>query len=160
MPAKGSVGKYHGRYTFISKKLWKKYNKTNNSNISYSDFKLIIKMSLEETTKWVIREPVGYMLPNRIGNLAVNKFKTFGDFKTYVNVKSSEGKAIRNFNLHTGGNTFRIQWFHNTRSAKERISFWHFEAERKFKRLLAATIKSGKSPLYNNYMQDQFITTT
>jgi len=159
LPTKNSIGRYHGRFTFVSKDLWKKYVKTTNSTISYEDFKKVIALSMEETSKWVLREPVGFKMPLRLGNFAVNKFKTYGDFKTYTNTRTSEGKPIKNFNLHTGGCTFRIQWFHNTRSPKERVSFWHFDAERKFKRALASILKSGKSPLYNTYMQDQFIIT-
>ena len=159
MPAKGTTCKYSGRHTFVSKDLWKKYVALTNSTTSYKDFKAIILASLEETQRLVLREPVGFKLPFRIGNLAVNKFKIYGDFKCYSNVRTADDKPIKNFNLHTGGHTFRIQWFHNTRSSKERISFWHFDAERKFKRSLAKVLKSGKSPLYNTYMQDQFVTT-
>lgn len=157
MPALGSVGLYHGRYPLISKKLWKKYCKDYNSTIPYKQFKEVISASFQEISKCVLKEPVGFRMPYRLGNFAVNKFRTYGEFKTYSNVKSPEGNAIRNHNLHTGGHTFRIQWFHNTRSAKERVSFWYFVAERKFKRSLATVLKSGKSPLYNTYMQDQFI---
>jgi len=159
MPAKGSIGKYYGRHVFFSDKLWKKYVKQTGSIISYSDFKKVFLESMEETKKWVLREPVGFRLPNKLGNLAINRMKTYGEFKTYSKLKTEDGKPIRTFNLHTGGDTFRIQWFHTTRSHKDWVTFWFLDAERKFKRNLAQVLKSEKYPLYNTYMQDQFVIT-
>jgi len=158
MPAKGTTIRYKGRHIFINKGLWEKYVKETGSQITFKDFKKIISASFEETKKWILREPVGYRMPFRIGNIAINKLKTYGDFKSYTNIKTARNEPIQHFNLHTGGYCFRIQWFHNTRSSKERVSFWKFDAERKFKRALAQVLKSGKSPLYNTYMQDQFVT--
>ena len=157
MPTKGSIGKFHGRYHLLSPDLWKKYKKEIGSDILYSDFKKIVLASIEETKAWVLREPIGFQLPGKNGHLAINKFKTYGDFKTYTNMRTSEGKAILNHNLHTGGNTFRIQWFKSTRRFTERIVYWHFEASRAFKRSLAAVLKGKRAPIYNTFMQDHFV---
>lgn len=157
MPAKNTKSKYHGRYRFISLQLWKKYKKTTGSDISYKEFRLIILSSMKEVANWVLKEPIGYRFPYRLGSIAVNRFRTYGDFKTYLNTKDKNGKPIRNFNLHTGGDCFRIQLFHNTRSNKERASYWFFTADRTFKRTLAKVLKSGDGPLYNAYTQDHFI---
>lgn len=159
MPAKGKTGKYHGRYVFFGRHLWKKYVKETGSTISYEDFKKVFLLTMEETQKWIIREPVGFRLPLKLGNLAINRLRTYGDFKTYTGIKNAEGRVIPGHNLHTGGYTFRIQWFHTTRSCKDRVTFWFFDAERKFKRNLAKVLKSGKAPVYNTYMQDQFVIT-
>lgn len=159
MPAKGSIGKYYGRHVFMSKELWKEYVKETGSTVSYKDFKKVFVASMEETQKWVLREPVGFRLLYQLGNIAVNRMRTYGDFVTYTRLKTSEGRAIKGHNLHTGGDTFRIQWFHTTRSHKDRVTFWYLDAERKFKRALAKVLKSGTYPLYNTYMQDQFVIT-
>ena len=155
MPSKNSIGRYYKRHSFISKDLWKKYKKTTGEDISYDDFKTIIQASLEETKSWALREPIGFQLPKKLGHLAINKFKTYGDFKCYHNVKSA-GRPIVNHNLHTGGYTYRIQLFLSSRSFSDRIPYWHFDAERKFKRSLAVVLKGGKSPAYNSFMQDHF----
>lgn len=159
MPAKGSIGKYHGRHVFISRKLWKKYLKESGSNITYTEFCAIVKGNMEELQKWVLKEPIGFKLPFKLGNIAVNRLKTYGEFKTWTGLRTADGKPIRAFNLHTQGDTFRIQLFHNTRSAKDVFSFWFLDAERKFKRSLAKVLKSDNYPLYNTFMQDQFVIT-
>lgn len=159
MPAKNSIGKYYGRYVFFGVHLWKKYVKETGSTVSYEDFKKVFLASMEETQKWVLREPVGFRLLYQLGNIAVNRMRTYGDFVTYTRFKTSEGRAIKGHNLHTGGDTFRIQWFHTTRSHKDWVTFWFFDAERKFKRNLAKVLKSENYPLYNTYMQDQFVIT-
>ena len=158
MPAKGTKLKYAGKHNFINIKLWKKYKKETQNPATYAEFRKIIAASLEETKNWVLKEPIGFRLPFRLGNIAINKFKTYGEFVSYKKTRSIEGKPIKNFNLHTGGYVFRIQWFYNTRSARERTSFWWFVAERKFKRSLAKVLKSDKPPLFNTYMQSQFST--
>ena len=151
MPAKNSIGRFHGRFTFISKKLWKKYKKDTGSTITYKEFQLIISSSLGEINKWILREPIGFQLPG-IGHMAVNKFKTFGAFKCYRN-----GKALLNHNLHTGGNTHRIQYFKNSRNYKTRLPYWFFKACRASNRALGKVLTSSNSPLFNSFMQDQFI---
>lgn len=156
MPSKNSIGRYYKRHPFISKALWKKYNKSSEEKVSYEDFKAIIKASLEETKNWVLREPIGFQLPKKLGHLAINKFKTYGDFKCYSNLKTSDGKPFLNHNLHTGGYTFRIQLFLSSRSFADRIPYWHFDAERKFNRALSPILFSQKSPAYNEFMQDHF----
>lgn len=160
MPAKHSIGKFHGRHPLINRKMWRRYVKESGNKISYDLFKNIFLSSMEETKKWVLREPVGFKLPYKLGNLAVNKFKTYGDFKTYTNTRTSDGKPIKNFNLHTGGNVFRIQWFYNSRQFIERHPYWFFDACRDFKRNLAKVLKSSNPPLFNTYMQDHFSSTT
>lgn len=151
MPAKNSISKFHGRFTFIGKPLWKKYKKENKSNISYADFKLIISASIGEINKWVMKEPIGFQLPG-IGHMAVNKFKTFGTFKCYRN-----GQAVINHNLHTGGTTYRIQYFKNSRNYKTRLPYWFFKACRTSNRTLAKVLNSETRPHFNSFMQDQFI---
>lgn len=156
MPSKNSIGRYHNRKAFITKELWKKFVATKGIDISYEDFKEVIKCSLEVTKEWVLREPIGFQFPYKLGHLAVNKFKTYGKFKTYHNSRDSSGKAILNHNLHTGGYTYRIQMFQITRSYIDRLPYWHFVPERKFNRALAPILKSNKAPLYNSFMQDHF----
>lgn len=159
MPAKNTIGRFHGRHPLINKKMWRRYVKETGNKIPYTLFKSIFEASMEETKKWILREPVGFKFPHKIGNIAINKFKTYGDFKTYTNVRH-EGKPIRNFNLHTGGHTFRIQWFYSSRQYSERFPFWFFDACRDFKRNLAKVLKGKSAPLYNTYMQDHFSSTT
>ena len=156
MPAKNSIGKFHGRYSFINQKLWRKYMRQSGERIPYAQFKAIITASIKEQRRWILREPIGIEMPGKLGNIAINKFKTYGEFKTYLRTKSPTGKPILNFNLHTGGHAFKIQWFKNTRSFTERIPFWFFDATRDFKRSLAKLIKGGSYPVYNSYMQDHF----
>lgn len=156
MPAKGSVGKFHGRKAFINKKLWTKYKKETKLDVSYTDFAAIFDSTTVQIKKWVLREPAGFKISPKLGNIAVNTFKTYGDFKTYTNTRF-EGKAIRNFNLHTNGNVYKLQWFHTTRTYIDRVPFWFFIASREFKRSLAKVLKEGVAPVYNTYMQDQFV---
>lgn len=157
MPTRGSIGKFHGRYHLLSQDLWKKYKKESGKDISWTDFKNIILLSIEETKAWVLREPIGFQLPGKNGHIAINRFKTYGAFKTYTNTRTSSGQAILNHNLHTGGYTFRIQWFKSTRRFTDRVVYWHFEASRAFKRSLAAVLKGMRGPMYNTFMQDHFV---
>lgn len=154
MPAKGSIGKFHGRHHILNKKLWRSYKKETGNKISWADFSAIVLESMKGIREWVVREPIGFQLPGRIGNLAINKFKTYGTFKTYIRV---DGRSFLGHNLHTGGYTFRIQWFKATRKFAHRYPYWWFTAERKFNRSLAPILKSQNSPIYNTYMQDHFI---
>ena len=137
MPAKGSIGKFYNRHTFVSRDLWKKYMKTTGNEISWEEFSKIIAVSMEEAKNCILKEPVGFQFPNKIGHLAVNMFKTYGEFKTYTNIKSTTGKPILNHNLHTGGYCYRLQMFLLTRAYKDRKLYWFFDAERKFDRSLA-----------------------
>lgn len=155
MPAKNSIIKFHGRHQFIDKKLWKKYKKITGVDISYDDFRLIIASSISEIRNWVIREPIGFQFPGLLGHLAINRFKTYGEFKSYM--RTRDGRPILNHNLHTGGYTFRIQLFKATRRFQERVPFWYFEACRDFNRSLSSRIKSGRYPSYNTFMQDHFV---
>jgi hypothetical protein len=155
MPAKGSIGQFHGRKTFLTLKLWRKYKRETGVDITYKEFVAIFCTTIEEVKKWILREPAGFRLPVKLGNIAVNTFKTYGTFKTYINVRH-EGKPILNHNLHTGGNVYKLQWFHSTRNYNDRVPFWFFVASRDFKRNLAKVLKRGVYPNYNTYMQDQF----
>ena len=151
MPAKGSISQFHGRYSIINKKLWAKYIKETGEDVSYEDFKLILAATMEEIKSWILREPIGFQIPE-LGNIAVNRFKTNSDFKSYIG-----STPIRNYNLHTGGNAFKIQWFHSSTVLRGRIPFWFFKASRAFNRSLAVVLKANNSPSYNSFMQDHFI---
>lgn len=154
MPAKNSIGDFHGRYHLISKDLWKQYQKTANTPVTYEEFKDIVASSMQEIQKWVLKEPIGFQLPN-LGNIAVNMFKPNREFKAYIN--TSQGPVI-NHNLHTGGNVYSIRWFNSSTAHKSKQPFWFFKAERKFNRALASVLKGDKSPVFNSFMQDHFIT--
>ena len=154
MPAKGSIGVFHGRYPFICPALWRSYKKKTGDKISYKEFKAIIAASMEEVQKWVLKEPIGFQLHPKFGNIAVNRFKPNSDFKAYLNTSLG---PILNHNLHTGGHCFKIQWFHSHVTHACRQPYWFFKANRAFNRNLAATIKSGHGPQYNSYMQSHFV---
>ena len=154
MPAKNSISRFHGKYSFINKDLWKKYKKSTGSSITYKEFQTIISTSLGEINKWIMREPIGFQLPF-IGHMAINRFKTFGKFKQYRN-----GVAMPNSNFHTAGNTHRIQYFKITRSFKTRLPFWFFKACRHSNRALAKVLKNDSRPLFNSFAQDHFIKKT
>lgn len=155
MPAKNSISNYHGRHRFLSESLWRKYVKETESDISYADFRKIVIASMDELRKWVLKEPVGFQMSPRIGNIAINRFKPeHGSFKAFHYTKE---RRIPNYNLHTGGAVFKIQWFHASSTHKSRNPYWFFKASRVFNRSLAFLLKSGKSPSYNSYMQNHFI---
>lgn len=156
MPAKNSISKFYGRHRFISLKLWRKYVRQTGDKISYKEFQAIIAESFKESRKWILREPIGMQFPGKLGHIAINKFKSYGTFKTYTNTRTKDGKPILNYNLHTGGYIFKIQWFLNTRSYSERVPYWFFSASRDFKRTLAKLIKGGTYPVFNTFMQDHF----
>lgn len=155
MPAKGSIDRFHGKHLFISQALWMRYKRVTGDKIPYKEFQAIIASSMEEIQKWVLREPIGFQLHTKMGNLAVNRFKPREDYKTYINTSIG---PILNHNLHTGGHIFKIQWFHSHNSHACRQSYWFFKAGRAFNRNLASVLKSGQSPNFNSYMQSHFIT--
>jgi hypothetical protein len=154
MPAKNSIGQFHGRYPLINHELWKKYMESTGDAITYNEFKSIIAASMSEIQRWSLKEPIGFQMPN-LGNIAVNRFKMDKDFRAYHN---TEKGPIRNHNLHTGGDAFQIRWFHSSTSMKSRMPFWFFKANRTFNRTLASILKANNSPNYNSFMQDHFVT--
>ena len=154
MPARGSIGMFHGRHPFIGKDLWRKYKRETGDRISYGDFQEIVGASMAEIQKWVLREPIGFQLHPKFGNIAINKFKPHEDYKPKL--YTSIG-PILNHNLHTGGNVFKVQWFHSHVSHASRQPYWFFKANRTFNRSLAAVLKSGQGPQFNSYMQSHFV---
>lgn len=154
MPAKGSIGKFHGRYPLISVKLWKKYVKDSGSDVSYEDFKNILAESMSEIRKWVLKEPIGFQMPG-LGNVAVNRFKPKKDFKTFINTTKG---PVKNHNLHTGGDAFHLRWYHSSSSYSKRMPYWFLKASRAFNRELAVVLKRGNSPNFNSFTQDHFVT--
>jgi len=155
MPAKNSIGKFHGRHPFIEKKLWKKYVKQTENPVSYEEFKLIIAASLQELQSWVLKDPIGFQFSPKLGRIAINKFKMYEGFKTFIH-KKGIGR-IQNHNLHSDEHAFKIQWFHSQTSHKSRMPYWFFRAERSFNRDLARVLKGGKAPEFNSFMQDHFV---
>ena len=154
MPVR-NVDMFHGKHLFIGTALWIKYKKTTGDKISYKEFQAIIASSMDEVQKWVLQEPIGFQLHPKFGNFAVNRFIPRDDYKTYIN--TSLGPII-NHNLHTGGNIFKIQWFHSHATHACRQPYWFFKANRTFNRSLATVLTGGHSPNFNSYMQSHFIT--
>ena len=150
-----NIDYFHGKHVFINRKLWTKYMKVTGKRLTYDEFKDIILETIKEIRTWVLKQPIGYQLSPKLGNISINKFKPGSDFKSYIH--TSEG-SFKNHNLHTYGNVYRIQWFHATDKAMTRQPFWYFKACRSFKRSLASVLKGKKAPIYNCYMQNQFIT--
>lgn len=155
MPAKGSISKFHGRYSLIGQDLWKRYVKETGDNIEYKEFKAIIAEEIKEVKKWVMKEPIGFQIPI-MGNLAVNRYVATGpDFVSYI--YHGDSTKIKNHNFHTGGYVFKIQWFRSTNSHESRFAYYFFKATREFNRDFAKLLKSGDYPNYNCYSQDHFV---
>lgn len=150
-----SIDKFHGKHLFICPALHRKYVKESGNDISYKDFTAILAETMKEIQKWVLAEPIGFQLAPQFGNIAVNKFKPNPKFKAYINTSIG---PIQNHNLHTGGNAFRIQWFHARNDHDSRQPYWFFKANRIFNRTLASILKGNNKPIFNSYMQSQFIT--
>lgn len=150
-----SIDKFHGKHLFICPALHRKYVKDTGKEISYKEFTAILSGSMQEIQKWVISEPIGFQLTPQLGNITVNKFKPSSKFKTYI--QTSLG-PILNHNLHTGGNAYRLQWFHARKDHDSRQPYWFFKASRSFNRALASVLKGISKPIFNSYMQSQFIT--
>jgi hypothetical protein len=153
--AKRGIDKFHGKHRLITQALHKKYIKETGNALTYSEFVTILETSMEEVQKWVLSEPIGFQLTPQLGNLAVNKFKPGAKFKTYINTSLG---PVPNHNLHTGGNAYRIQWFHARKDHDSRQPYWFFKANRNFNRSLATVLKGSARPIFNSYMQSQFIT--
>ena len=154
MPAKNSIGAFHGRHPLIRQDLWKRYMKETGQKIDYEEFKKIIAESMEEIKKWVLREPIGFQMSPKLGNIAINRFAMYKTFRAYT--KTPLGSVI-NHNLHTGGYIFTIRWYHSEASHKSRQPYWFFKACRAFNRSLAVVLKGSERPNFNSYMQDHFI---
>lgn len=153
MPAKNSIGQFYGRYSLVSKDLWKRYVTTTGSDVTYDQFKAITAGTFKEIQKWAMSEPIGFQMPD-LGNIAVNRFKPNKKFRNYINTPKG---PIRNHNLHTGGDVFQIRWFHSSSSFKSKMPYWFFKASRAFNRSLATVLKANDSPNFNSFMQDHFI---
>ena len=157
MPARGTIMKYHGRQPFLGKALWKKYVKTTGNKIPYKEFMAIIEEEIKEVRKWTMREPIGFQIPN-LGNIAVNRFRPRETFVSYI---YNGGKTkIKNHNLHTGGYSFKIQWFRLSNTHTSRLGYYYFVATREFNRDLGQLLKSGEYPNFNCYAQDHFLKKT
>lgn len=153
MPAKGTIGHFHGRYSLISRDLWKKYIAETGDDISYELFMGIIAEEIKEVRQWAMREPIGFQIPN-MGNIAVNKFKPADYTPYYYNGGSTK---IKNHNVHTNGYVFRIQWFRCASTHKSGLPYWYFKAARAFNRELGKILNTGSYPSFNCYSQDHFV---
>lgn len=150
-----SIDKFHGKHLLICPALHRKYVRETGNKISYKEFTAILAESMKEVQKWVLSEPIGFQLTPQLGNIAVNKFKPNPKFKAYINTTLG---PLTNHNLHTGGNAYRIQWFHARKDHDSRQPYWFFKAGRAFNRALASVLKGDSRPIFNSYMQSQFIT--
>lgn len=153
MPAKGKTLKIGQRRKVIGREMYKTYKENTENPVDYKTFIKIILETNEEIKNWVLNDPSGFMLPQGLGFIAVNKFKPYKKPVDYVHSKQYK-KRIPNLNLHTYGYTFYINWFNNgLRFVKSRS--YGFDAERKFNRALKVKIMEGKVP-YNKYDKRHF----
>lgn len=153
MPTKGCPLKLGPRKTIINKELYDFYKASTSDPVDYKTFLSIVLETNRNIKQWVLEEPSGFMLPNTLGFLAINKFKPK---KCYASEPLSKIFKTRmpSLNLHSYGCVFFIDWF-NRGARVKRIRTYQFHAERKFKRALAQKIFEG-STIYNYYHKDHF----
>lgn len=123
--------------------LWKKFK------VQYPDlaeeignvknFTKIIHTGNELTKDYVLEDPLGFRLPERLGKLFISKYKS--DIKITDRVKSKEYKTkVYYQNSHSDGYTYRIYWA-KEKGAVSNISAFVFKGSRRMKRGLAQRIK-------------------
>lgn len=153
MPAKGTTLKCGERTSIIGKDLYKFYTESTSDPVDYKTFITVVLETNTQIKEWVLSEPSGFMLPNSLGFLAINRFKPH---QRSIDAYRSKllNKRIPHLNLHSYGYIFFINWFSHGLNTRK-IKVYKFTAERKFKRSLAKRIFEGKT-IYNHYDKTHF----
>jgi hypothetical protein len=153
MPAKGSKYNLPNREQVLSKETWKAFKEKYNTEIPYSQFTNIIKISNKKIFEAIVEDENGFKLPENLGYLCVIKYKTkkkainWGDTKKY-------GKRIYYLNLHSFGYRCHIKWFKTGISRFAFNEIYKFAPLRDMKASVSKAFKGGKP--YNEWNLKDF----
>lgn len=159
MPAKGTTIKTGKRHVLVNPKFIKSIQKIPKyKKYTHADLKKIFDTANLHIREAIYNDPSGFRLPNSLGILAINKYKTN---KLIVDRKSSSlfKKEIPFLNLHSFGYMFNIKYCRVTNSNyKSLLKCFKFVPERNFKRGLAKIIKETGGEKYMAISNQSFLT--
>jgi hypothetical protein len=143
--------------SILDKKLYKNFIEkySDYSELSYKDFKLIIKTFNKEVVNKVIEETSGVDLPQHLGTLLIAGYKPVNNIKNInFSMSNKYGKEVKNRNIETGDLACKI--FYSNYRSKLKVKngkFWRFVGHRDFKRQTSEAFQKN----YNKYV---FVTKT
>lgn len=170
MPVKRGKRKIKADYSL--KDLYKFYKKNYNSNLTYKQFKQVLTESVSYIMNRILNDSEEFILPNRLGNLRVKRFKNrlILDENNKVNMnflkvdyKSSweywrkiykglsdeeigkipDKKHIYHLNEHTNGYYNRIYWDKTSMNIRNQ-HLYSFTPVRSWKEMLATLSNQNK----------------
>lgn len=137
---KNNVRKRKG---FITKKTYNAFIKKHPTvDITFEQFKMILEESNKAIRDSILENELGFKLPNRLGYIAVTKFKPKKECYAVNWIETRRlGKKIPQLNLHSLGYIYQIKLYKNPNVRS--LMVYKMNAHRIIKRMLAAKIKSG-----------------
>lgn len=131
-------------YERLNKDLYKQLN----PGVSFEEWKKIINQSNKQIGNYILNEPLGFLLPNRLGLLMVNKFKQKGYFNMKHFCQTGEKKPL--LNLHSLGYLYKIRWIIQKNTIFSTRNIYKFKAVRVLNRTLASRIFAQQDIYHEN----------
>ena len=154
MPAskKGVLKTTGKRFNPLTRDFVKQFRKQTGIKIKFEDFCQIVYRTNELMADAIANDDAGLKLPNRLGHIVVNKYKSLkprDDWYTTVQIK----KKVPFLNLHSFGYIHHIKWFTLGCRFQNR-NIYKFKAIRPLTRQVAKNIKNGR--LYHQWSSQDF----
>lgn len=153
MPTKGTTLKTGSRLAIVNPKFYRQFIKETKIDIDYKKFSEIIQLCNEVSALKVLENTSGYKIPENMGYLAVNRYKSKKRSIDYKKTKEF-GTIIYHTNFHSYGYKSRVQWFSSQIVHCKFHQIYKFIPERKMSRELGKRMKSGK--VYNEFNYSHF----
>jgi len=143
MPAKGTKGYLGNRECIINLKFYRQFKKETGIDIDYKTFKdIIVSSNLKIRDIVLENDSTGFKLPETLGYLIINKFRTKNKPVDFKNTKKYN-KTIYLPNMHSLQYLYVIKWVKRAQTNTLATNSYKFVAVRDFKRKTAANIKKG-----------------
>lgn len=132
---------------FLTRQTYEAFIAESGIDMSFEQWKLVIKAHNLNWRAMVLRNAFGFELPG-LGVVAVDKYE---GKHPLLNLADSMklGKPVPYLNLHTFGYRYKIKWYKHRIVNFKYHRLYHFDACREMKRELAAILKSGADPFEN-----------
>jgi len=153
MPHKGTHYQLPDRDQVLSPALWKLYKEKTKSDISYSQFSEIIKVSNKKIFDAIVEDSDGFKLPENLGYLCVIKYKTKKKAINWADTKKYS-KTIYYLNLHSFGYRYHIKWFKTGISRFAFNEVYKFAPLRNLRNEVSKNIRAEKD--YNEWTLKDF----
>lgn len=155
MPKKGTTILCGERYNPLVKKVFNRFKKTSEHCNDFKEYRRICEHANNLIRETALKDPSGFRVPY-LGYLCVHKYKSSKVIADPLASRTYQ-KKIPFSNIHSCGYIYGIKIFKVTSAMKLGCAiFYKFKADRKFKRDLAAKIKSGNAEQFQVMATNHF----